>query len=243
MGGFMQIHDVITRVLLAILIGGVIGFERGKLNRPAGFRTHILVCVGATVISMIQIDLIEETKAMILADPVLANAFKSDIGRMGAQVVTGVGFLGAGTIIKQKGVVKGLTTAASVWVIACIGLAIGMGMYSITLVSSIGVFIAIVVLKRIEDRYIDKTHSLDIEIEYIEDENFIENLEQYFHSKKIDVVNIIFPNRVKQSLKEIKKVNYIVHVPNVINGSKILQDLSAISNIVQIKLAIEQEEE
>ncbi len=142
--------DIFIRIFLAIVVGGVIGFERERSNRPAGFRTHVLVCVGATVISLIQLEMIDYTIVLIEEEPLLANALKADIGRMGAQVITGVGFLGAGTIIREKGIVKGLTTAASVWVVACIGLGIGLGMYEITLVATFGVMISLVMLKKIE---------------------------------------------------------------------------------------------
>ncbi len=147
-GEHMEEYEVIIRVVVAILVGGVIGYERQMTNRPAGFRTHILVCVGAAVVSIIQEENIVKTIAYIQEYPELANALKSDVGRMGAQVITGVGFLGAGTIIREKGLVKGLTTAASVWVVACIGLAVGHGMYLITAVSTIGVFVSLVILKK-----------------------------------------------------------------------------------------------
>lgn len=149
-GEHMEEYEVIIRVVVAILVGGVIGYERQMTNRPAGFRTHILVCVGAAVVSIIQEEnIVKKTIAYIQEYPELANALKSDVGRMGAQVITGgVGFLGAGTIIREKGLVKGLTTAASVWVVACIGLAVGHGMYLITAVSTIGVFVSLVILKK-----------------------------------------------------------------------------------------------
>lgn len=146
----MKLYEVVIRVFLAILVGGIIGYERERSNRPAGFRTHVLVCVGATVVSLIQVRSVEHTMALIEMNEAFGDSLKADIGRMGAQVITGVGFLGAGTIIREKGVVKGLTTAASVWVVACIGLGIGLGMYDITLAATFGVMISLVILKKIE---------------------------------------------------------------------------------------------
>jgi putative Mg2+ transporter-C (MgtC) family protein len=146
----LKIIDIIIRLALCILAGGLIGYEREFKNRPAGFRTHILVCIGACIISMIQKFSLEETVRIINENPQLANALKADIGRLGAQVITGVGFLGAGTIIHDKGLVKGLTTAASIWVVACIGLAIGLGYYAISILSVISVFIVLVALKKFE---------------------------------------------------------------------------------------------
>src|SRR3712207_7952470 len=99
---------MIAKLLLAVIIGGAVGYEREFKNRPAGFRTHILVCIGATVISMIQMYTIRDISAMIMNHSQLAGGIKSDVGRMGAQVISGVGFLGAGTIIHERGSVKGL---------------------------------------------------------------------------------------------------------------------------------------
>lgn len=110
--------SVVFRMLFAYLCGGVIGIERSYKNRPAGFRTHILVCIGATVASMTGLYLY------------LNVNLPTDISRIGAQVVSGLGFIGAGTIIvTKKPTVKGLTTAAGLWASGIIGLAVGAGFY------------------------------------------------------------------------------------------------------------------
>lgn len=106
----MSIEIIAIRLLTAIAIGGAIGYERKYNNRPAGFRTHILVCVGAAVISMIQLHLMYNILEISMKNPNTAAVIKTDLGRLGAQVISGVGFLGAGTIIREKGSVKGLTT-------------------------------------------------------------------------------------------------------------------------------------
>jgi putative Mg2+ transporter-C (MgtC) family protein len=152
----LDTYEIGLRLLLAILAGGAIGYEREFKNRPAGFRTHILVCVGAAVISMIQVTTIDQTIQIIQQNPQMAQALKADIGRLGAQVITGIGFLGAGTIITEKRSVKGLTTAASIWVVACIGLAIGLGYYSLSILSVISVFITLVGLKGFQVKFIEK---------------------------------------------------------------------------------------
>lgn len=156
----MRVWEVIIRLTLAIVIGGFIGYEREFKNRPAGFRTHILVCVGAAVISMIQLYNLEYTISLINNNPELGSSLKADIGRLGAQVISGIGFLGAGTIIRDSGSVKGLTTAASLWVVACIGLAIGLGYYTLSVLSSIVVVISLVGLKKVEAKFLDKSKIL-----------------------------------------------------------------------------------
>ncbi|MBE6052525.1 MAG: MgtC/SapB family protein [Clostridium sartagoforme] len=152
----LTIKEIIIRLLLALIIGGVIGYERELQNRAAGFRTHILVCLGATIISLLQIEIGNQAIEMIKVNESLAEVIKVDYGRLGAQVITGVGFIGAGTIIHNKGNIKGLTTAATLWIVACLGLAIGMGGYYISIFSTIIIFITLVFLKRIEGEFLSK---------------------------------------------------------------------------------------
>lgn len=113
----VQDFELILRLFLAVLIGGIVGFEREIHQRPAGFRTHILVCLGSTLIMITSLE--------------MHNLFgaSSDPGRIAAQVVSGIGFLGAGTILREGVTIRGLTTAASLWATAAIGLSIGAGLY------------------------------------------------------------------------------------------------------------------
>lgn len=131
--------DSIIKILLAVFIGGVIGLEREAINRPAGLRTHILVCVASALIMDVNIKLIV---GYVNADPV----------RMGAQVISGMGFLGAGTIIKEGVTVKGLTTAAGLWSVACLGLVIGAGYYMLALFAVVVMWITLKVFSRFETR-------------------------------------------------------------------------------------------
>lgn len=131
--------DSIIKILLAVIIGGVIGLERESINRPAGLRTHILVCVASALIMDVNIKLIV---GYVNADPV----------RMGAQVISGMGFLGAGTIIKEGVTVKGLTTAAGLWSVACLGLVIGAGFYMLALFAVVIMWITLKLFSRFETR-------------------------------------------------------------------------------------------
>ncbi len=117
---------MIIRTVLALLCAGLIGFERNAQGSAAGLRTHILVCFGAMI----------AMSTGIFA----ATHFSGDASRIGAQVVSGIGFLGAGTIMVNRGHVKGLTTAAGLWTSACIGLAIGTGFYEAAVVGTIAVY-------------------------------------------------------------------------------------------------------
>lgn len=115
----LMVVKTAIRLFLAVLFSGFIGNEREHINRPAGIRTHVLVCVGAALVMMTSEFVAFRYNGVLNMDPT----------RLGAQVVSGIGFLGAGTIIKEGFNVKGLTTAASLWTVSCIGIAVGAGFY------------------------------------------------------------------------------------------------------------------
>lgn len=145
---------VLERLIVGVIVGGLVGYEREFKNSPAGFRTHILVCLGATIISLItEYDI---QKMMIIAqNPMYAEVIKVDIARLGAQVISGVGFLGAGTILRDKGSVRGLTTAATLWIVACLGLAVGRGLYALSITAALIIFIILSLFKK-ADKVIQK---------------------------------------------------------------------------------------
>lgn len=227
-------YEVIIRLFLAIVIGGCIGYERENKNRPAGFRTHILVCIGAAVASMIQVYAIDETSRMILMHPSLASALKADIGRLGAQVIVGVGFLGAGTIMHEKGSIKGLTTAASIWVVACIGLSIGLGYYFLSIFSTVAVFIVLVSLKKFEARFFHRAKLIKLEIQYTNKLELIARLEEYFTDKNIRVQNIEFV--LGEEDTEIKLSLYTLFLPRSTDINEIVTDLCLYDEIVKVTL-------
>jgi putative Mg2+ transporter-C (MgtC) family protein len=227
----MLAYEVVIRLVLAVVVGGLIGYERESKNRPAGFRTHILVCLGAAITSMIQLYTIQDTINIILLHPELQNAIKADIGRYGAQVITGVGFLGAGTIMHEKGSVRGLTTAASIWTVACIGLAVGLGYYTLTVLSTICVFIVLVFLKGIEAKLFKNTKIIKIEIQYGNKKNVVEKLEQYFDGMGIKVKNIEFLIEDEDENTHYNTTMYTIIVPKHINSSGVMQKLCAFEEI------------
>ena len=230
----ITIKEIIIRLILALIIGGLIGYERELQNRAAGFRTHILVCLGATVISLLQIDIGNKAIAMIELNKNLSEVIKVDYGRLGAQVITGVGFIGAGAIIHTKGNIKGLTTAATLWIVACLGLAIGMGEYFISIFATIIIFITLVFLKRIEDKFIAKNIIKEFEIKYYNEGNIKNEIECFLEKKKIKIKRIeYFINENTQ--KEIY-ARYIVSKPRYVNLDKILKELMEYVDILYINL-------
>jgi putative Mg2+ transporter-C (MgtC) family protein len=146
--------SIILRLVLAVVLGGIIGFERGRSGRPAGLRTHILVCLGAVL-------------AMMTNQYVYESFGVSDPTRMAAQVISGIGFLGAGTIlVTGRHQVKGLTTAAGLWATACMGLAIGIGFYKAAIAACIMITFATVILHRFDNFLVAKSKIMDLYIEF-----------------------------------------------------------------------------
>ncbi len=148
-----EIIEITIRIILSAILGGIIGIERESVNRPAGFRTHILVALGSTIVMLTNIYLVTIVHTTNVAP-----------GRFGAAVISGIGFLGAGTIIKEGSSVKGLTTAASLWATACIGVTLGAGMYIVSLLSTFIVFITLELFPKFEEKMFKyKISSLHIE--------------------------------------------------------------------------------
>ncbi|MGE5529766.1 MAG: MgtC/SapB family protein [Patescibacteria group bacterium] len=145
--------DLIGRLLLSALFGGFIGLERESHGRPAGLRTHLLVAMGSCLV-------------MLLSVYGFAPSWTRDPARLAAQVISGIGFLGAGTILREGITVKGLTTAASLWVVAGIGLAIGSGFYLGAVVTTALAVMSLFFLEKLEKRYISpRALTLEAEIE------------------------------------------------------------------------------
>ena len=141
------------RVLLAILLGGILGMERGMKHRPAGMRTYMLVCLGASIVMMTNQYIYQVFQT---GDPV----------RMGAQVVSGIGFLGAGTIVvTRRNQIKGLTTAVGLWASACVGLAVGIGLYEVALIGGVGIFLILTLLHELDDYLRRKTKQMEVYVE------------------------------------------------------------------------------
>lgn len=130
--------DTLIKMVIAAVLSGFIGYEREHSHRPAGFRTHILVCVGSALIMALSGYMFKEYQGVTTIDPT----------RMSAQVISGIGFLGAGTILREGFSVKGLTTAASLWAVSCIGLAVGAGYYGEAVVAAVVIYATLNVLRR-----------------------------------------------------------------------------------------------
>ena len=145
--------SVVVRIVLAVVIGGLIGIERGMKNRPAGLRTYMVVCLGACMI--------------MLTNQYVCQVFKTgDPVRMGAQVVSGIGFLGAGTIVvTRRNQIKGLATAAGLWAAAGVGLTLGVGFYEAAVIGALAIFTVMTLLQKMDNKMHRNAKVLEIYVE------------------------------------------------------------------------------
>lgn len=169
--------EIIIRLVVAFVLGGLIGIERTGTRHDAGLRTHILVCLGATGV-------------MIMSETMHLQ-FGGDVGRIGAQVVSGIGFLGAGCILVNGNRIKGLTTAAGLWTTACVGLAVGLGYYFVAVLTVALVLLAMLVLHPITARLQKKGQRADFTIKvYTDDRHSFKSVSDYMTEQEHKIVSM-----------------------------------------------------
>ena len=214
---FAFIYDILLPCILALIFGGLIGFQREKAERPAGLRTHALVCLGSTVFTLIS----------YLG---FSSLYDVDPSRIAAGIVTGIGFIGAGVIFRQGPLVRGVTTAASIWVVASVGMALGTKLYYLALLVTVLGFITLSILKYIEDKVIKLPNYL---VRITTSENFTDmnkiisllkkisvsvkskKYELDENNKRIFTINLFskdseFPTRIIEELSKFKEIEKIV---------------------------------
>ena len=170
--------SVAVRMLLAVACGGIIGIEREYKRRPAGFRTHILICLGAAMTTL--------TSQYLY----LKMHYYTDMARLGAQVVAGIGFIGAGTIIvTRRQRVKGLTTAAGLWAAAIIGLALGGGFYEGGIFATILILLAELLFSKLEYRMLENAPEINLYMEYT-DKRCLENVLKLYRELNLKILNM-----------------------------------------------------
>ena len=168
---------VALRIVAAVIIGGLLGLERGMKNRPAGLRTYMLVCVGSCLI--------------MLTNQFVYQVYDTgDPVRMGAQVVSGIGFLGAGTIVvTRRNQIKGLTTAAGLWTAAGVGLALGIGFYEAAVLGGLAIFVVITMLQRMDSNMHRKSKQMEVYIELTQEITLGDFL-RTVRDRDIDIYNV-----------------------------------------------------
>ena len=176
--------DITVKLFLAALAGALVGLEREKHGRPAGLRTNLLVAVGSCVM-MIVSEAFSLKYGMFDAETTL----RLDPARVAAQIVTGIGFLGAGVILKEGATVRGLTTAASLWAVAGLGMSFGMGFFSLGAIATVLVLISLTFLKKL-DPLMKKDRFLTLMVTASDREGLLEELQEIFAARKLEVTDI-----------------------------------------------------
>ncbi|THF75496.1 MgtC/SapB family protein [Cohnella fermenti] len=171
-------YELSFRIFISIVLGGIIGLERERGQHPAGFRTHILVCVGSALITL--------TSIYGFAQFAYETNVRMDPARLAAQIVSGIGFLGAGTIMRHGGNVSGLTTAASLWVVAAIGIGTGAGFYYASALTTIIVFVSLFALNIMEKKWLSAGRREEYSIQLAEDRD-IEPLLRLLSEERIAI--------------------------------------------------------
>jgi len=217
--------NALIRVAISILIGSIIGIERERKNRPAGLRTHVLVCMTASLIAMVEQQMIYEVNALNSA------AINLSFGRLSVGVITGIGFIGAGTIMMSKSRIVGLTTAASLWCTACLGLINGMGFCLIAFIASILVIVVLEVLKIGETTSINRI----IEVKFKDDNKTSTNIENEFINMKLKVVDSNFAY-IKSEEGKICTARYSIVFKNNDEIHHTMSILSDIENVNEVKM-------
>ena len=218
-----NVAETAFRLLLALICGGVLGIERGRKNRPAGFRTYMLVCVGAALV-------------MITNEYIYNRYGTGDPTRLGSQVISGIGFLGAGTIIVTvRNRVKGLTTAAGLWGAACMGLAIGAGYYTAAIISCVMIYFVMAMLYRLDVRVMASARAINLYVEFASVRDIGEFI-QYVKERdmKITDLELIQSDSVNESaaailvtIRLMKKAEHaeIIHLLSSAGGVRYMEEV------------------
>lgn len=220
--------EIVFRIILAVILGGVVGYERERHNRPAGFRTHILVCVGSTLIMMVS--------AYGFSGQIGAG-FEADPGRIAAGVVTGIGFLGAGTIIQQRGSIRGLTTAASIWVVSGIGLAVGVGFYLGAVLTTVLVLTSLLLLGQIERKIFSRRRLKRLTVNAADRAGLLGHIglilgDMMMHIRKSEMGDLEY--RDDQDAGQIT-IDFLVEAPMDLNLDELFYKLYSLEGITQIQ--------
>ena len=216
-----EILEAVIPIALSLVCGGILGLEREQKRRPAGLRTYMLVCLGATLVMMTNAHIFAETGS-------------GDMTRMGAQVVSGIGFLGAGTIITTgHNRVKGLTTAAGLWSTACIGLAIGSGYYAGAIVGTLMIYVVMVILHKLDQRITSNAKNMILYVEY-DDISAIHRITDFAKEQKIEIKDIELE---KQKYKESSRMSAVISLRLLVKGAhaQLVDRIAALEGVIFVE--------
>src|SRR6056297_497556 len=215
---YLTINEIILRIFVGFLLSGIIGIEREGINRPAGLRTHILVGTGSTLIMITGIFLAETYP-------------DTDAARLGAQVVSGIGFLGAGTIIKEGVSVRGLTTAASLWSTAGIGLACGSGFVIPAIFTTVIIIFALIVFQKINHYMINRKQEMRISVLCNNVPGQLGSIGTYFGNQNVQIRQI----SMQDENEEVLRINFVLRLPLKATPVDVIEGLKTVEGVKEIE--------
>lgn len=212
---------IAIKLIVACVLGGIVGYEREYTNRPAGFRTHILVCVGSALVMITSGFIFDMYVSQVNIDPT----------RIGAQVISGIGFLGAGTIIRQGFNVRGLTTAASLWAVSAVGIAVGVGFYGGAVIATFLIFVTLILLKKLEECLAKKHRYRTYFIQAEGKNGQISAVSAFMEKHNVNIKNIEFisSEEEKQTLLKL-----LVKLPGRMDPNTILKGLRDLEGVQRV---------
>ncbi len=199
----------LLRVFLSMLLGGIIGFERAERGHDAGIRTHIMVCFGATLVMLI---------SEFIKTPT------SDPARMGAQVISGIGFLGVGCIITNGDKIKGLTTAAGLWTTACIGLAVGVGYYAVSVTATLLMLAAILLLAPLATKISTRNGDITLSVKFSDYESIDKILSTYKNASLLQLKRSESGSRA------------VINIPRAKNPTELIYTIADYDGVTDVKI-------
>lgn len=222
--------EITIRLIFAVVLGGLIGLEREWSNRSAGFRTHILVCIGSASIMLLSIYGFSEFA--------YEENVRVDPARLAAQVISGIGFLGAGTIIRNGSTVSGLTTAASLWVVAAIGLCVGAGFYYGATLATALVLISLFLLNRWEQQFLRKAKKNEITLELLDRPDNFGHIIARFRDEGFPVQSLVMESEERAELngkqEKILKIRFTLKVRRTDKLLKLIEQIARLEDVLAV---------
>lgn len=218
----LTLPSILLRIFLSMLFSGILGYEREKKHRPAGFRTYIIVCLGSTL-------------AMMTGLYISALTGSSDPARIPAQAISGIGFLGAGTIlVTRQNRVRGLTTAAGLWAVACLGLSLGAGFYTGALIFFTAIWVSIWILRFVDNRLTDHLKAVHLYVEF----SNIEYISKFLSLAREQncTVNNLEISRTENDKKEASlSATMAMHFREAVAYSQIIETYGSLEGVIFIR--------
>lgn len=223
MNPYMPYAEVLFKIMVSLVFGGVIGLEREHHNQPAGLKTHIILCVGATLITIVSIEMARD-----LGDPL-----HTDPTRIAANIVTGIGFLGGGAILRMGATVRGLTTAACLWAVTGVGMAIGGGYYFAASVTILTILLTLHFLARVENVFLHRKKFKEMTLIAKSSPDLLGSVEKVLSANQISINNIDVERDITEPNVELRA---FVMVPGEVNLNKLTDEIFQIPGTIRFEI-------